>query len=52
MSGSVGKDAAASAGGSAYRQRAAVRRSAWTLAVVVVLVYAGYLVWNVWRSAG
>lgn len=33
-------------------RRAAARRGAWALAVVVVLIYAGYIVWNLLRSAG
>jgi hypothetical protein len=33
-------------------QRRRVKRTAWVLAAVVVAIYVGYILWNLFRSAG
>lgn len=34
-----------------FDDRAPIRRNAWFLAIVVICIYIGYIVWNWLRSA-
>jgi hypothetical protein len=39
------------AGGRDPAVTAKIRRNAWTIAVLAVLFYVGFIAWNVWRAS-